>query len=193
MDHHSPTRSAPSVPDAILGRPANDQRTRPSPLTLASGGPAGALRLPLRPRRIIVAVDFSPGGERARAIAEALARSSDAVLDLVHVLDAFDHIFVRGHSELLADPDAVLAGVDRALESRARVARRAGVRCVANSLVGAPGVELSRHAARTRADLMVVGAPDERGDSYRSGWGARAIQQMLRLARWTGVIVQVRP
>jgi nucleotide-binding universal stress UspA family protein len=189
---HVKGRSSMTHAPATSSLPANDRTPRPTSLTLAGDSPMG-LRLPLHPRRIIAAVDFSPGGERARAVAEALARSSDAVLDLVHVLDAFDHIFVRRQPELLDDADAVLAGVDRALDSRARTARLSGVRCVSSSLVGAPGIELSRHAVRTRADLMVVGAAAKRGDWFRSGWGGRAIQQLLRLAHWPGVIVQVSP
>jgi nucleotide-binding universal stress UspA family protein len=152
--------------------------------------PARPRGLPLRPRRIIAAVDFTPAGERAREVALALARASDAVLDLVHVLDAFDLIFVRRQPDLLAEPEAVLAGIDVALRSRALAARREGVRCVWTSLVGAPGLELGRHATRTGADLLVVGGPRDAAD-FVSGWGARALEQLLALPRWRGIVLRV--
>jgi nucleotide-binding universal stress UspA family protein len=146
--------------------------------------------LPLRPRRIIAAVDFTPAGERAREVALALARASDAVLDLVHVLDAFDHIFVRKQADLLAEPEAVLAGIDVALRSRALAARREGARCVWTSLVGAPGLELARHATRTGTDLLAIGGPRDARD-FASGWGTRALEQLLALPRWRGVVLRV--
>jgi nucleotide-binding universal stress UspA family protein len=147
----------------------------------------------LRPRRIIAAVDFSPAGERARRVAAALAHAGDVVLDLVHVLDAFDQIFVRRQPQLLEQTEAVLEGIEVALRSRVAAARQEGVRCVSSSLVGAPGIELTRHAERTGADLMVIGGSTTAHDPLAPAWGARALEQILRLSRWTGVIVRVRP
>jgi nucleotide-binding universal stress UspA family protein len=167
------------------GRPAND-------LLPAEDAGLVALPLPLRPRRVIAAVDFTPAGERARSVATAVARASGAVLDLVHVLDAFDQIFVRRRPDLLAEPRAVMDGIDVALRSRARAARAAGVTCVVTALVGAPGLELGRHAARTGADMVAIGTPAGDDDRSRAGWGARAMQQLLRIPRWRGLIVQVR-
>jgi nucleotide-binding universal stress UspA family protein len=171
---------------------ANDRYEVGADPTLAAGL-AGAVRpprLPLRPRRIIAAVDFTPAGERARTVAVELARASEAVLDLVHVLDAFDHIFMRRRPELVAEPQAVLDGIDVALESRASSARRHGVRCVWTSLVGAPGLELGRHATRTGADLLAIGAPVN-GKDFAPGWGARALEQLLALPGWRGVVLRV--
>jgi nucleotide-binding universal stress UspA family protein len=147
-------------------------------------------RLPLRPRRIIAAVDFTPAVERAREVALGLARVSGAVLDLVHVLDAFDHIFVRRQPDLLSEPEAVLDGIDVALRSRALAARRRGVRCEWTSLVGAPGLELGRHATRTHADLLAVGGPRD-GADFVPGWGARALEQLLSLRGWRGIVLRV--
>jgi len=171
-------------------RAANDRFEVGRGPGLAEAGGGRPPQLPLRPRRIIAAVDFTPAGERAREVAVRLARASDAVLDRVHVLDAFDHIFVRRQPELLAEPEAVLDGIDAALASRARAAQQRGVRCVWTSLVGAPGLELGRHATRTRADLLVVGAAAA-SEEQPAAWGARALEQLLSIPGWRGVVLRV--
>jgi nucleotide-binding universal stress UspA family protein len=173
-------------------QPANDRFDPRCPVTVVDED-GDAPRFPLSSRRIIAAVDFSPAGERARRVAIAMAHANDAVLDLVHVLDAFEHIFVRSCPELVTNPEAVLEGIQTALGSRARAARLGGVCCFSTSLVGAPGLELARHATRTGADLMVVGRPARIDDPFRSAWSARALAQLVHLTCWRGVVVRVRP
>jgi nucleotide-binding universal stress UspA family protein len=182
------------TPGGLLARPARPANDpfEAAPITVIDEA-TEIPRRPLASRRIIAAVDFSPAGERARRVATAIAHAHDAVLDLVHVLDAFDHIFVRKRPEVIANPEAVLEGIRGALASRARAARLGGLCCFSTSLVGAPGLELARHARRTGADLMVIGQPARTGDPFRSAWGARALAQLPHLSCWRGVVVCVRP
>src|SRR5438552_449917 len=97
-----------AAPRWSAGAPANDC-ARPGSLVdlrfapTTAGRFAGG-RFPLRPRRIVVGLDFSPISEGARRLALGLARASGAVVDLVGVLDAFGEIFVRHNDRLLAGP-----------------------------------------------------------------------------------------
>jgi len=149
-------------------------------------------RTSLRARRILVGMDFSPAAESARRLALGIALGSDAVVDVVHVFDAFTEAFVRHDPRVLDNVDATLRDIEQALLRRERMARVQGVRCVHTSLVGAPGIELARHAALTRSDLIVLGDGDEQPGRFGWTWGRRAARQILRSARWQGMIL-LRP
>jgi nucleotide-binding universal stress UspA family protein len=192
------------------GVPANDGaaagRVAPSRFAAvhASGGRFARGALPLRLRRIIVGIDFSPISEGARRLALGLARESGALVDLVAVLDAFDEIFVRKNYRLIAAAsrseetadmaDTLWAEMDDALTCRERLARAAGVRCVHSALVGAPGQELAEHALRTGADLIVLGVGDAQPGRFGWTWGGRAAEQLLHAGKWRGpVLLRRRP
>jgi nucleotide-binding universal stress UspA family protein len=114
-----------------------------------------------RAHRILLAQDLSPGAEGSGRLAEALARRSDALLDVVVVVDGFSEIFLRKNRALAHDPERYLAAVQAALEVRVALSRARGVRCVGTLVVGAPSLELARHAAVTKADLIVLATSRE--------------------------------
>jgi nucleotide-binding universal stress UspA family protein len=121
--------------------------------------PANETRLLARARRVLLAQDLTPAFQAASQLAEAIARRSDAVLDVVTVIDGFREIFHRNNRALVQDPDRYLTAVRAALDVRVGSSRTRGVRCVGTLLVGAPALELARHAAFTGADLMVLTSP----------------------------------
>jgi len=200
--HVARGRAAPSW---STGEPANDcDRPRAlSDVGLSSPGSSRFVggRLPLRPRRIIVGIDFSSVSEGARRLALGLARTTGAAVDLVGVLDAFDELFVRHNDQLLgggragtdldgdAAVDALQAEIEEALVCRERLARAAGIRCEHTLLAGVPGLALSDHAIRSGADLIVLGAGPEEPARFGWTWGARAAEQILQSGKWRGPVL----
>jgi nucleotide-binding universal stress UspA family protein len=142
------------------------------------------VRFPSEARRIMVGIDFSPASDTAMGLVFGIAATTGTVVDLVHVFDGFTEAFVRGNRRALDDADALLARVEQGLRARTTAAASEGVRCVATSLVGAPGLEITRHARRTGVDLLVLGiGPDSRGPFGRA-WSAEAADQALRTGAW---------
>ena len=121
--------------------------------------------MPKRPRRIVIATDFSPGS--AAAVEAATSYCSPAAgtcLDLVHVVEPtafsappplsadFDRARVedaRTHLERAAD--RLRAGVDAAVRTRTVL------------LTGTPHVEVCRLADEVGADLIVTGTHGRTG------------------------------
>jgi nucleotide-binding universal stress UspA family protein len=135
-------------------------------------------------RRIMVGVDFSWASDMAVNMVAGIAATTQTVVDLVHVFDGFDEAFRRGNPAILDRVDAVLASVGRALRMRTLATAAQGVRCVSTSLVGAPGVELTRHARETGADLLVLGLGLEGRGPLGRAWSCDAADQALRTGRW---------
>ena len=202
--HVARGRTAPSW---STGEPANDC-DRPRALSdMGMSSSVGSRftggRLPLRPRRIIVGIDFSSVSEGARRLALGLARTTGAAVDLVGILDAFDELFVRHNDRLLggrameegtaldgdAAVDALQAEIEEALLCRERLARSAGIRCEHTFLAGVPGLVLGEHAIRTGADLIVLGAGPEEPARFGWAWGARAAEQILQSGKWRGPVL----
>jgi nucleotide-binding universal stress UspA family protein len=105
--------------------------------------------------RILGVIEFDSDSEPTWRLAIRLARATDALLELVSVVDGFSEIFLRDNREISDDPDTFLAGRQLGLDVRVRRARAWGVRCIGSVLCGAPALEIPRHAARTAADLLV--------------------------------------
>lgn len=208
-DAHAPTE--PSHLEAVRQfvrevRPANSVEahagiTSPGPLppSATTGGQAASRlrhatwdsRTSIRARRILVGMDFSPAAESARRLALGIALASDAVVDVVHVFDGFTEAFTRvpARPRVLEDLDTLLGDIERALARRERMGRVQGVRCVHTSLVGAPGIELAEHAARTRADIILLGDGEEEPGRFGWTWGRRAARQIMTSPRWHGLIL----
>jgi nucleotide-binding universal stress UspA family protein len=142
------------------------------------------IRYPAESRRIMVGVDFSWASDLAVNLVAGIAATTETLVDLVHVFDGFDEAFVRGNPAILDRVDAVLAGVGRELRMRTLATSAQGVRCVSTSLVGAPGVELTRHARETGADLLVLGLGLESRGPLGRAWSADAAAQALRTGCW---------
>jgi nucleotide-binding universal stress UspA family protein len=146
-------------------------------------------RTAIRARRILVGMDFSAAAESARRLALGIALGSDALVDLVHVFDGFTEAFTRHDPRVFENLDGLLGEIEHALARRERMGRVQGVRCVHTSLVGAPGIELAAHAARTRADLIVLADGEEEPGRFGFTWGRRASRQILQSTRWNGLIL----
>jgi nucleotide-binding universal stress UspA family protein len=115
-------------------------------------------------KRIVVGVDFSEGGDAALESAFALARSFDAVVDLVHAAEP--GVFAAPTSlgsMALVDGAALFRQIDDGLTSRAQRATSDGIVCQTNCLTGFPAREIVRHAQKTGADLIVVGTHGRTG------------------------------
>ena len=108
-------------------------------------------------RRILLATDFSPGSQRARAYAGMLARRLGAELLVAHV----------------SEPLAIVPGSDLAAEELAQtereidhvVAELAREQVAARGVVvpGEPAGEIVALAERERADLIVLGTHGRSG------------------------------
>ncbi|MEP6652295.1 MAG: universal stress protein [Myxococcales bacterium] len=157
--------------------------------TAARGGQCWTGLLPIKPRRILVGIDFSPAAESGRRLAVSLALATGAELDLVHVFDAFTESFLHRDPQVQERGEAILEDIDGELLGRERMARWQGVTCFHQALVGAPGRELARRAVRTGADLMVLGATRDLPGPFGWTWGLRALRQLLQASSWKGLIL----
>jgi nucleotide-binding universal stress UspA family protein len=142
------------------------------------------IRYPAESRRIMVGVDFSWASDLAVNLVAGIAATTETLVDLVHVFDGFNEAFVRGNPGILDRVDSVLSTVGRALRMRTLATAAQGVRCVSTSLVGAPGVELTRHAKDTGADLLVLGLGMEGRGPLGRAWSADGAAQALRTGGW---------
>jgi nucleotide-binding universal stress UspA family protein len=129
--------------------------TRLSPPTILTDV-SGPRALQRRSNRVILVQELTVGAEVASRLATALARRSDAVLDVVAVVDAFSEVFLRRNREVMRDPERFLSTIQTLLDVQVQMTRRRGVRAVGTLLVGAPALELARHVRSSGADLMVL-------------------------------------
>lgn len=112
----------------------------------------------LRIHRILLATDFSPASEHALRLAIQWARRLQADVEVLHAIQEPD-----GEQDYPRPRDcASRSGHQRAnaLESLRSILSRtaaAGVRAVADLTYGPPSIEIVKHAARSRADLVVLG------------------------------------
>jgi nucleotide-binding universal stress UspA family protein len=113
--------------------------------------------------KILVATDFSDGGDAALRAAIDVARQFGAEIEIVHVLELGLGPFGFGAVAPAADDQALLNTIDHQLAARAEQVRRAGVRCETAALEGTPDVEIVRRAADIGAGLVVVGTHGRTG------------------------------
>lgn len=136
------------------------------------------------PHRIMVGVDFTRASDAALGLVVAIAATTGTLVDLVHVFAGFNQAFEFSDRPVLERVDAVLADIGHALQSRMAEAAAQGATCVVTSLVGAPAVELDRHADQTGADLLVLGLGSEPRSQFGRAWSADAAAQILRTGTW---------
>ncbi len=112
----------------------------------------------LRIHRILLATDFSPASEHALRLSIQWARRLKADVEVLHAIQepGGEHDYPRPRD------CASRSGHQRtnALESLRSILSRtaaAGVRAVADLTYGPPSIEIVKHAARSRADLVVLG------------------------------------
>jgi nucleotide-binding universal stress UspA family protein len=140
-------------------------------------------------KRIVVATDFSEGADAAMQRAFALAKTLDAAVDLVHVLDpALLTAPVSLGSMPLVDPEPLMEQIDKALSERTELARAEGISCHSTSVDGFPPREVVRHAQKMGADLIVVGTHGRTGIAH-------AIMGSVaeRVVQWSTMPVLVVP
>ena len=142
------------------------------------------LRFPGEGRRIMVGVDLSPASDAALGLVVGIAAITDTIVDLVHVFDGFREAFMGGNRSLLDRSDWVAATVAAELRARAVAAAAQGARCVSTALEGAPAVELTRHAQKTGADLLVLGLGPPTTGPLGAAWSSQAAAQLLRGGSW---------
>ena len=123
-----------------------------------------------RIRRILVATDFSPAAEHALRLAIQWARRLEADVEILHAIGEQDE------ERRYARPrdSASRSGRQRtnALEALRSILNRtsaAGVRAVADLTYGAPSIEIVKQAARSRADLVIVGRRERMEGQARYG------------------------
>jgi nucleotide-binding universal stress UspA family protein len=116
----------------------------------------------VRIRRILLATDFSPASEHALRLAIHWARRLDADVEVLHAIEAPAEEEESARHYPRPRDSASRSGHQRtnALESLRSILSRtaaAGVRAVADLTYGTPSIEIVKHAARSRADLVVLG------------------------------------
>lgn len=122
----------------------------------------------VRIRRILLATDFSPASEDALRLAILWARRLGADVEVLHAIqDGETEASYRRPRDSVTRSAHQRANALEALRSILMRIAAAGVRAVADLTYGVPSIEIVKHAARSRADLVVMG---KRG---RSSTGTR--------------------
>jgi nucleotide-binding universal stress UspA family protein len=146
----------------------------------------------LRIHRILLATDFSPASEQALRLAIHWARRLQADVEVLHAIH---------ESEAERDyprPRDCASRSSRqranALESLRSILSRtaaAGVRAVADLTYGAPSIEIVKHAARSRADLVVLGLRGET-DERSARWGS-VTERVIRHVKCSVLVAPYEP
>jgi nucleotide-binding universal stress UspA family protein len=114
---------------------------------------------PSRVRRIVVATDLTEDAATVLATAVDYGRMFDASLDLVHVREPTVHTLAERNEAPRAE---ALRRIDEQLAALADRVTHAGLPCLTSSLDGVTHRALVRHARKTNADLIIVGAHERR-------------------------------
>ena len=112
------------------------------------------------PRRILVAIDFSPASRRALRYATDLAIQNGAMLDAVHVLAPVIPLAV-GPEPVTASATMMLderREVEQELEAWCDPGREEGINCQVHLLEGDPATKILECANALYADHLVLGA-----------------------------------
>lgn len=113
-------------------------------------------------RKILVATDFSPAGERAVQVAARLARRAHAALRVVHVVPSRRRLITLWRVDLATAlvahrrAGAALRRVADSIDASSRLEISTGL------VSGAASVQVARAARDFGADLLVIGAAGER-------------------------------
>ena len=109
------------------------------------------------PRRlhVVIATDFSPAADVALGESLAALIPSNAVIDLVHVIEPASDPQLQGST--FATSPAMSAWANGELDKRAARLRALGFVCDVQLRHGLPSHELARHASDHDAGLIVLG------------------------------------
>ena len=144
-----------------------------------------------RATRFLLPTDFSPASARAEAEGARLARSLDAELVVLHVVEEM-HMYGRGRvkiTELMALRAARAVAAKRALEGRMAVLRSRGLRVRGILRSGSAHRQIVETARRRRC-AMIVMATRGRGRVARWLLGSTA-ERVIRLAPCPVLTVRV--
>jgi nucleotide-binding universal stress UspA family protein len=125
-----------------------------------------AVEVEMRFRRILFATDFSPASRAAFRVAVQLARRERGRLVIVHVLPSVvslgveTYVSARMYEEM---ETSARRWAQKRLDSLVEQARRSRVAARTVLLAGAADEEVSRAAAKERADLIVIGTHGRTG------------------------------
>jgi universal stress protein A len=116
-------------------------------------------------KKIVVGVDFSEATEPVLQAAITVARGSGASLDVVHVRDMLPDL-TEGAIPFAEQKEIML---DRVNDGLSRISDRladSGLVVVTSALEGRAHTELVTHAAKTGADLIIVGTHGRSGIAH---------------------------
>lgn len=136
------------------------------------------------PRRILVAIDFSPASRRALRYATDLAIQNGAMLDAVHVLAPV--------IPLAVGPEPVAAAatlmvderreVEQELEAWCEPGRAEGIQCKAHLLEGDPATRILQCIDELYVDHLVLGAHGHGAlQEFLLGSVARDVQKKAKI------------
>lgn len=131
-------------------------------------------------RRVLVATDFSPHSDRAKALAASLAGSSNATIDLVHVLEEAPEYAIRVTPEIAEFEAQARARTHERLEAAGADLQKSGIEVRTHLRKGYPPEVISQLATDCESDLIVMGTHGHRGFD-RLSLGSVA-ERTLRLA-----------
>lgn len=116
-----------------------------------------------RPRKILIALDFSQQSDHACDVALEFAQRFAAAVSIVHVVEPI--VWAPGLAEALdAQANATQHGFGDLLITAAAKAREVGVTQIETRLMkGHPFEEITRYAREGNFDLIVVGTHGRRG------------------------------
>jgi len=116
-------------------------------------------------RKVLVATDFSEGRDEALERAIEGAKSDQAAIEILHVIELSEE-FPFGTVYFEADYGALYASVDLRLSQRADRVRAAGLPCTTKILEGNAVAEITRRGRDIDADLIVVGTHGRTGIAH---------------------------
>ncbi|MEZ4331235.1 MAG: universal stress protein [Myxococcota bacterium] len=135
-----------------------------------------------RIRRILLATDFSRASEHALCLAIHWARRLEADVEVLHAIqDPEEEPRYRRPRDSASRSARQRANALEGLRSILSRSAAAGVRAVADLTYGSPSVEIVKHAARARADLVVMGLRDRAAGSA-GGYGS-VTERVIRHAK----------
>ncbi|MFT4266401.1 MAG: universal stress protein [Xenophilus sp.] len=146
-------------------------------------------------KNILVPLDGSPTAELALEEAAVLARLSGATLQLLHIVDAMEHITgFEPPAVHISDIRPRFMAAGQAVLDRAQARLQAQGVAVAGTLLESPGARVSEliaeQARRLGADLIVMGTHGRRGvDRLLIGSDA---EQTARIASVPVLLVRAR-
>ena len=136
------------------------------------------------PRRILVAIDFSPASRRALRYATDLAIQNGAMLDAVHVLAPVIPLAV-GPEPVAASATLMLderREVEHELEAWCDPGREEGINCKVHLLEGDPATKILECVDSLYADHLVLGAHGHGAlQDFLLGSVARDVQKKARI------------